>query len=728
MKFKVLKGTHAVTPFVATVRTHADSERAALGFIPEAAYPQAAASGKLLIAVLESDDSLTFAGHLLFGGIFPNIRVFQIYVVPMHRRHRVASLLIQTLIKDSEDQGYLSISAKVASDLIDANAFWQREGFSILRSKPGGISRGRTLNIRVRDLDTPRLFGTVSNEGLTRTNRLPPINTATVPTYIIDVNVFLDLMKGRSNAEEARRLIAASLTRAVDVFVSEEFVEELRRARNSSEADPVLEFASALPRLPRIPKAVIEPMVAELAVIVFPEKAKRNSLSPNDTSDLIHIATAIHHRVSGFVTGEKALLRRAPELRSRFRIDLVGTVEFSNRVAPAEHETVGSSRVGSRGDELAVSELQEEHRVSVDVFLKSIDVPPPIIVRALSSGAHPLNRRRIGVRSTLSGQFIGYASWDATTRIKPRTEAYVFVSETHPDTRAIAAHLFEEIARAVSLNGPCVILLKNSEGNTTVREMAVDAGFRAHGAGATGTNFVEVQKIIIGGGVTLSNLSAVNTILESMTGLRLSEQMPTYNGPETPINVLGMEGVSVELPLVEAEKVLGTILLLPGRCGTLVPIRRQHADHLFCGAQQLSLLPRKQAALYSERTYFRSPGRAALFGIGSPVVFYESLATGGRGCAFSSAIVATCRDVWAQTLSDRVLLKGVLERENIVEMSKNGLVSMLNFDNVIAFKRTVGLSRLRAIKAVDGANLVGPRRLDSDTLAALFAEADALAM
>ena len=211
--------------------------------------------------------------------------------------------------------------------------------------------------------------------------------------------------------------------------------------------------------------------------------------------------------------------------------------------------------------------------------------------------------------------------------------------------------------------------------------------------------------------------------------MELTPTIPEFTGPDTPIVFIGPDNKRVSLGLMEAERLLGPVVfLLPGRSGTLVPIRRHYADHLFSGATQLSLLPRKPAVLFTDRLYFRSPDRAKDFGVGSPLVFYESLPQGGRGCAFTSAVVTTNRVVWAETLSDRVLLKGVLDRDAVMQMSKNGLISMLSFGNIIALRRPLYLARLRAIGAIDGANLVGPRRLDADLLAALFSEAEALAL
>src|SRR5262249_54976169 len=122
-----------------------------------------------------------------------------------------------------------------------------------------------------------------------------------VPMYLIDVNVFLDLMKARADADGARQLIAASWTRSIDVFVSEEFFEELRRASPPAGPDPILEFASTLPRLPRVPEAIAKGIAATLARIIFPSKATNSTLSRRDESDLLHIATAVHHAANGFI-------------------------------------------------------------------------------------------------------------------------------------------------------------------------------------------------------------------------------------------------------------------------------------------------------------------------------------------------------------------------------------------------------------------------------------------
>jgi len=82
--FEVVKGRAAI-PLIAAVRANADSDKVALGFIPESAYTQAAASGKPLVVISESSATPETIGHLLYGGTFPHIHVYQVYVTPPNR-------------------------------------------------------------------------------------------------------------------------------------------------------------------------------------------------------------------------------------------------------------------------------------------------------------------------------------------------------------------------------------------------------------------------------------------------------------------------------------------------------------------------------------------------------------------------------------------------------------------------------------------------------------------
>lgn len=87
-----------IAPFLDAIRAQADSEREALGFLPEPAYAEAARQRKLILLICQKEDQSTYAGHLLFGGIFPSLRVRQISIAPPFRRCGHATNLLRTLI------------------------------------------------------------------------------------------------------------------------------------------------------------------------------------------------------------------------------------------------------------------------------------------------------------------------------------------------------------------------------------------------------------------------------------------------------------------------------------------------------------------------------------------------------------------------------------------------------------------------------------------------------
>lgn len=87
-----------VEAYVETVRASADSERQALGFLHAPAYREAAHQEKLWVAVVKTDGGEEYAGHLIFGGVFPRMRIFQIFVKEAWRHHRIGSNLLICLI------------------------------------------------------------------------------------------------------------------------------------------------------------------------------------------------------------------------------------------------------------------------------------------------------------------------------------------------------------------------------------------------------------------------------------------------------------------------------------------------------------------------------------------------------------------------------------------------------------------------------------------------------
>jgi GNAT superfamily N-acetyltransferase len=246
--FEIERKPNEVPRLVQSVQTNADSNRDALGFLPAQAYEQAARQGTLFVAVDRRGPEPRYAGHILFGATYPHAKVFQVYVAPQNRKHGVGRLLVETLLNFLEEKQYLSVTARVASEL-PANAFWNSLKFEIVATKSGGMTRGRTINVRARQFNTPALFGyrrPVS--GIPLTDPLPNFTTI----FALDLNVFFDVAKRRPRSQYGAVVMSAAFNNIMRLTVTQEFVNELRRSATNTQ-DPILEFALQLPTLPAPP-------------------------------------------------------------------------------------------------------------------------------------------------------------------------------------------------------------------------------------------------------------------------------------------------------------------------------------------------------------------------------------------------------------------------------------------------------------------------------------------
>ena len=271
----------AVLQHLAAIRALADSAKEALGFLPEAAYRDAIAQKRLWAMLARENGSSELAGFILFSGVFPNARIQAVAVSPEHRRSGVASALVGGLVSHLESRGYIAITAAVASDLTDAQAFYESRGFVARHVRDGGQTRQRKIVLRSRELDTANFFTllappAVSGQGAVNLG-LRPRSAFEAPLYIIDLNVLFDLVKERARSAIANRLFGAGLAHLVRLAVAPEFIVELERTSVDPSNDTPLKLARQLPKLPAFPKEDVEPLAAAIHKTVFVDTNSRAS-------------------------------------------------------------------------------------------------------------------------------------------------------------------------------------------------------------------------------------------------------------------------------------------------------------------------------------------------------------------------------------------------------------------------------------------------------------------
>lgn len=715
VKSTVYKKPSDVNRFVEIVRQCGDSERDALGFLPRCVYNEAAAQGKLFVGTTTVGGQEFYAGHVLFGGKFPHLKVFQLYVVPQFRHQKIGGALISALASDAERRYYITISARVAADL-PSNQFWDQVGFRVIRTERGGATTGRIINVRRRELDSPTLFSGVLSDQLA-----PRMATARVeqPIYALDLNVLLDVIKDRPRAEHAGRLLAAAMSGLLRLFVTREFVRELFRAAQDPATDPVVRLATTLPQFTEVPDLLLGNLKYDLANLLFAYRVQTGELRARDHSDLIHLATTIYHSASGFVTSDEAILRKREELQERYGIDVVGPAELAEAYMPSQWTAAQANAVTQEGMAIDIAELSEVRRGEVEVFLRSCSMTPEHTARAVSSGQSACPRHRVIV--SFENAIIGFASWEVARGPDAPSEAWLTVEPAHIMAELACDVLFEAMSRDVCAARPGSIVLRGDMTNREVRGSAEAHGFRPTSADS---GQLRHEKFSIGAIITPGTWPESRRLLSTAFNLDLPVGPPGFLGPSTIIVVGGKERAAREMELLEFETHFGpVILMLSGRPVTVVPIQRTYADQLLSTANQASLFPRLEAAVRHERLYLSNPRTLSALAAGTILLFYESIGNeDGRGAIIAAAQVVRTAIREVTSLCSEDTRRGVLGPGEIASLSASSKTALTFFNQLMRFEKPVNLSRLRALGCADGANFVTARRIHEAAAVSIIEE------
>lgn len=679
----------------AAIRALADGEKEALGFLPEAAYRDAIESRRLIAMCTPVDGRPEVVGFVLFSGVFPNARIQQIVVAEEHRRTGIATALINEVVSHLESRGYLTISAAVASDLAAAQAFYEHNGFIARHSRRGGQARDRTIVLRARDLANESLL-TVLDPAIVTSEAAVDLglrmrSASQAPLYAIDINVLFDVLKRkhRPRSTIAGRLIAAALGHQIRLAVAPEFIVELERTTKDDAVDPVLALARQLPRLPIDDREETDRLAHLVHTIVFVDPALSEAGSPQALSDARHLAQAAMARASGYVTSDRRMLEARNCLLQQIGIDVASLEEF-DALLPIEASAQDNARL--RDSDCTV------RSVSVDAireYLHSHHVAETFIAEfAPSSAALDPWRARAVMEA---GEIVAVGIYCAPHRIDAPARIFVHVRSDHVACDTFADHLLDAQCEEACRSGPVTIELPCTPGQAVVRRAAGLRGFLPVSHADT------LIKVALGRPVTDESWSAIARHTRRKTGLRLPEGGPTLEAVQSGLGVQSPDGKTITVRLSALEDALGpTILIWPGRDGAIVPIARNYADDLLGTSDQFPLFGSPEAAFLTRRTYFNSPRSAALLRSGRPILFYESLRSGGRGAIVAAARIVDATVVRKEQISEALLRRAVVE--DVSTLSSSADVLATTFDSLLRFPRPVPLADLRALGAATGTN------------------------
>lgn len=711
IRIRALKTFVEVETHLATVQSFADRNKSALGFLPRSTFHDQALRGRLWISVNEETDE--FLGYLLFGGRFPSIKIFQLFVSPENQRQGIGSNLVNQLVEFGELNGYLTISARVAADL-PANRFWESTGLHLVRQESGGKALGRKINVRVRDLETPSLLKMMDHIQTIPSTKIQdlyfrpgPISRSSI--YVLDLNVFFDVVRDRVHRKEASLLIQAGLNHQIRVRVTPEFTKELRRHTKAGRPDPILEFAKEIPTLPRIEPAEFDHLLLDLQVLIFPLRSPTSKHVRKVQSDLVHIAYCIRHGISGFVTREKAILAASDRLEQAYSLEILSPADFfpgsELPVTP-----VAEIRASYGEKSVTVATTLEREREEVERFLISMGVDLNVLPAMWDPGASGSVRRRITIR--IGERLIGVASWDAASRFKRNINLHLYVDEQNPAAERVIDHVLETVLRDSKPFEYRRILLQTTPEQTLTCATALQRGFVESFPHVNNDHMTGLTKFSYRGVITKDNWSPFANDFGKLTGLRLPQTIPTLDEfRNTGVTIMTSEGKRqlCILRLFDFETLISPALVLsPGRTGLIVPIRVRFAKDLFEKIHyQTDLFPAREAILHVEKAYFRYPRKVKLFDSGVPILFYLSGSGGGTQEIIGCARITYSKVLPVHEVDLSLRRQGVLSYEELLKISDNSEnIHAFTFDNFNLFPKRIPLWFLRDNKLISKANLV----------------------
>lgn len=701
-KIKLLYKRNELLPFAQTVKEKADSDKTALGFLSESVYPEAAINEKLIIAIDPNDNS--YIGHLLFGGVFPQGRIFQVFVEPKKRNQGVAAALFEKLFYILNSRHFTHVSARVASDLPNANLLYERMGFKTQRTVKGGKSKNREINLRVRDLDAPTLFTFVPKPLVAEDLNIPERTTARAPTYVVDLNVIFDAIQNRLRSESAGTIMQASFKNYIRVAISKELKTELQRTATDIKSDPMINMVNHFWTL-EIPSSVrIKEISSKLAPIVFPERSSQGILTAQDASDLIHLITTIENHAAGFVTSEKKILAASDYFRSEYGLEIISLYELEELVREDENSWQQLKEIDTFSDSLVACRTTNLNDDTVQKAISTLSLESRFIP---SKESTPTDNHHYLVVSDKENQPLGFAWWTNYVGPTPKNDAFITADEESIFCEGIVEFLCDKMIRESCARDVCLINLNSDHKQPKIRNLLLEHGFRA--SSGKHSEEISLQKICAGQPLHQNNWDQMRLKISNVSGgIKLPKNIPGISDRNSLIELIGHDGKPRHVTHQNLEHLLSPTLLISGdRDGVIVPIKRSWADDLFGTHEQGTLLSPPEAITRRERVYFSDPSTQRKMQPGRIILFYESGGErGGRKGIITIARITQSNVILVEEIEDNLLRRGVIDKKLLQSISVSGKQTVTFFDNVMNLENLVSFKELKKLGCDNNLNFV----------------------
>ena len=699
---EILKNYKKVKNFVAKVQSHADHHKKSFGFLPASAYEQLALKGQLWVIATKCHTDV--AGCLLFGGVYPSLKITQLFANPQHQGQGVGTELIRGLIEHARDNGYLSISARVASDL-PANKFWEKAGFKISKQIDGSKAKGRIINIRSYQFPANSLLIETNEEDNTDLRYLEK-PTLSTPIYALDLNPLFDITENREGSSEAKIILQRGFSGLCQICVTPEFKKELSRHSHKFENDPILQIAQAIPTCQSAPIEQINTLNCELRDIIFPKRSLKGKKANNDTSDLTHLSYCIAAGLAGFITREKAILKNSQTLFEKYKLKIISPEEIKSE----DHNQSAINFSTGNGDVIISMEpLSQHNQEQAYTTLMELGVTE-ILAQELTTNSIPeSNIVKLIIKANETP--IGFTSWNKPDKLNNIVTLHFYIDENTPNVTQAIDHIIEKSSKDTKLNESARIDILTHKQQDITRDTASKRGFISGQSGS-------LSKIVYHGFLDEYNWNKFKIDFKVLSGYSVQDKIPNQATLEnTGILIQHPNSLFKQaLSIFDFETLISpAFLLYKNRECLLIPIQEEYANRLLGNVRhQASLFPSNEESLLIERAYFRACGRENYFVRGRLVMFYVSGSKSVKEI-IGLARITSSNIITPEAAHVQFIRQGVLSSNEINLLANdNNCLHAFTFDNFMYLPKRMTYEKARKINAISPANLVTVEKLNYD--------------
>ncbi len=686
----IIKDPEQVSIYKKNITDRADLYRDRLGFMPFSAYKNMIDRGKVFAAIEETVAGKSCIGHLIFGGRFPNGRIFHVAVDKSHLRKGIGEKLVNTVMDYAKNKNYQSMKAHVGSKL-DINGFWEFMGFALFHTIKGKQTHP-IINVRVYELIKTPLF-------LSMDNQTSNINIKSIvdgmqygtSRCFLDANIIIDMTKEREGSKPAKYILNDVKKPYYQLFISSEVIKELENYSHSK--DEALNLAKQFPRLPESKDKTLQ---KKLLALVFPEQIKQNKITKNDLADAQHLATAIENKIDNFVTRDKGILQNRDVILEEHNLHVMSSDELYE---PELQSPIYSDHSISISKNKITAKKNIEHDIIAPLISDSE------IAKWGERDLHHINNYVIYLQNNI----IGFALLRSYKKgLIENIDMLINFCENEHEYESDILHFFLEwivdITRQYRIAD---IQLTLQSCSIQTNKILLEHGYNR----ATDNKY---RKIFIPKVITSDNWDEYLGTLKDVLNIDFPNIPPNFTDFSQQIPIKHNTTVNLD----KLESFISSIFLLPNRDGVIIPIKKGFAQMLFRHSKQISLLPSNyDTPLSWKKSYFSSPRSKKILTTGSPLLFYESDKGG---------VIAIARIIGSYLIDKEkfksVSHQGVLTDSEFDNICKGKICLETVFDNSIIFPKPVSFQSLVSMGADNGTHFISASRIKYDIIQKIIRE------